>query len=81
MQRFLLILGVCFLGVFLFLRKESSKSVVDVLILENVEALAAMQPTLPTYCRENGNLTCPLYGEKVGVIYEGYSIGPDEESY
>ena len=48
MQRFLLILGVCFLGVFLFLRKESSKSVVDVLILENVEALAAMQPTLPT---------------------------------
>lgn len=81
MQKFLLIICVCLLGGITCWKSIASDSVADDLLLKNVEALAEWESELPTFCRFSGNYTCPIHGEQVGEVYEGYSLRTDEETY
>ena len=68
------------LGIWVCYQTQETLTINDVL-LENVEALAYGEVLGPTICRGSGNVTCPNYGEKVYMVYEGYSLEPDEETY
>lgn len=80
MQKVFLILFVGVLGFFISRQTQETPTVNDV-ILDNVEALAYGEVPGPTICRGSGDVTCPNYGEKVYMIFEGYSLDPDEETY
>ena len=73
MQKVFLILFVGVLGIWVSQQIQKTPIVDDVL-LENVEALANYEITLPTDCWSSGNVTCPGVGIKVEVVYEGYSL-------
>ena len=47
---------------------------VDVLFLENVEALASGEYGSHIYCIDFGTLDCPLNGTKVKYIIEEYNM-------
>ena len=81
MQKFLVIMCVCLLGGFTCWNSVVSNPSTDELLLENVEALAEWEYIVPTSCYFSGNYTCPINGERVGEVYEGYSLRPDEENY
>lgn len=81
MQKFLLIICVCLFGGFTYWNSVVSNPSVDDLLLKNVEALADWESNIPTSCYFSGNYTCPIHGEQVGEVYEGYSLRPDEETY
>ena len=81
MQKVVFVISVCLLGVFVSLKSAKSNSVRDDLLLKNVEALANIENGWPLICDDSGNLTCPDNGKKVGAVYNGYSLGPDEETY
>ena len=72
-----------FVGVLgIWVSQQTQKTpIVDDVLLENVEALANYEETLPTDCWSSGDVTCPGNGAKVKVVYEGYSLRPDEETY
>ena len=73
MQKVFLILFVGVLGIWVSQQTQKAPIVDDVL-LENVEALANYEETLPTDCWSSGGVTCPGNGAKVEVVYEGYSL-------
>lgn len=81
MKVYYVILGVCLFGAFTCWKSIASDSVVDDLFLKNVEALADGEHNLPVDCEFSGNYTCPIGGEKVGFVYKGYGLVPDEEAY
>ena len=73
MQKVFLILFVGVLGV--WVSQQTPKApIVDDVLLENVEALANSEETLPTDCWSSGDVTCPGNGVKVEVVYIGYSL-------
>ena len=73
MQKFLLILFVGVLVVFVSQQTEEVLIMNDVL-LENVEALANSENSLPYYCSDSGDVLCPGDGSRVDAVYEGYSL-------
>ncbi len=82
MQKILCIIGACFLGASIYWKTTESLPIIDDLLLKNVEALADVErDELPIVCRASGDLTCPNNGEKYGMIYQGYGLAPDEETY
>ena len=80
MQKVFLIL---FVGVFGFSVSQQTQEspIVNDVLLENVEALAIFENSVPTNCQGSGEQYCPLNGKKYAFIYEGYSLDPDEETY
>lgn len=81
MQKVLFIIGVCILGTFIYWQTAKSCPVTNDLLLENVEALAMEENTLPIICRDSGDFICPGNGARVAEVYMGYSLEPDEETY
>ena len=82
MKVFFLIVRVCLLGVFTCWKSVASDPVAgDDFFLKNVEALADEEFSVITYCDYTGKYKCPMNGREVGVVYEGYSLQPDEETY
>ena len=80
MQKVFLIMFVGVLGLWIARQAQESSTINDVL-LENVEALANFESTLPISCEDSGGCTCPINGKKYAFIYEGYSFVSDEETY
>ena len=80
MQKVFLILFVSVLGVCVS-RQTLQTSIVNDVVLENVEALASTESWVPIYCEDFGGYSCPLNGDKYGFVYIGYSLEPDEETY
>lgn len=81
MQKFFQILFVGFLGGIVVQQLQETSVEIDDVLLENVEALAGTESTLPITCIGEGGVTCPNNGKKVLEVYEGYSLGLDEETY
>lgn len=80
MKKVFLILFVGVLGIWTSLQPQETSVVEDVL-LENVEALASVKNKLPIFCDDIGHVRCPITGEGAGTVYEGYNWEPDEETY
>lgn len=80
MQKFCLILIVGVLGFWVRRQAQESPKGNNVL-LENVEALASFEISVPINCQGSGEQSCPINGKKYAFIYEGYSIEPNEETY
>ena len=74
MQKFILILFVGVLGVFVANQTEETPVVTNDVVLENVEALASGESVGITLCLGSGNYTCPDNNERVKTIYQGYSL-------
>lgn len=68
MQKFILILFVGLLGVFVATQTKETSVVIGDVVLENVEALANVENRLPTSCEASGDVDCPLDDAK--VLYE-----------
>lgn len=81
MQKVFLIVCVCVLISLVAQKATEVQPVLDDVLLKNVEALAEMESDGPTICLGSGDYTCPNYDAKVGFVYEGYSLRPDEETY
>ena len=81
MQKVFLVLFVGVLSFFIVSRTMKTPTITNDLFLENVEALANVENSVPTHCWGEGNFTCPVYGAKVEYVYIGYSLEPDEETY
>ena len=80
MKKVFLILFVGVLGIWTSLQPQETSVVEDVL-LKNVEALASAENSLPVICQDSGGFTCPINGDKYGFVYVGYNWEPDEETY
>ena len=80
MQKVFLILFVGVLGIYVN-RQAQEAPVMNEVLLENVEALANIENTLPMSCEDSGGCTCPINGKKYAFVYEGYSLESDEETY
>ena len=80
MKVFFVIVGACLLGAFTCW-KSVTPDTTDDLFLRNVEALADEEFLGPTSCIYSGKYKCPINGEEVGFVYEGYGLTPDEETY
>lgn len=76
MQKVLFVIGVFVLGAFMCCNTMNTKPMIDDLLLKNVEALADGENTAPppTVCDGTGNFTCPIFGEKVKYVVQGYSL-------
>ena len=81
MQKVFLIVCVCVLSALVAQKARKVQPVLDNVLLKNVEALAGLESNGPTRCFGSGDYTCPNHGVKVGFVYEGYSLEPDEETY
>lgn len=74
MQKVFLFLFVGVLGVLVGHQVQRTSTIVNDVLMENVEALADAEAVGPITCWRTGDLTCPNYGEKVGSVYKGYSL-------
>ena len=84
MQKFILILFVGVLGVFVANQTEETPAVINDVVLHNVEALADAENSgviMPVHCVMYGESECPIDGVRVKYVIEGLSLGGDEESY
>lgn len=81
MQKIYLVLLVGILGTFVGEQVQGMSAKINDVLLENVEALADMEMEEPITCWSSGDFTCPGNGKKVGQVYKGYSLDPDEETY
>ena len=73
MQKVFLILFVGVLGIWVS-QQTLKTSVVDDVLLENVEALANGEVFTPILCRFSGDYVCPDNNDRVAIIYQGYSL-------
>ena len=74
MQKFILILFVGVLGVIVANQTMETSVVTNDVVLENVEALADTEVSGPTYCKGEGNVTCPINEFKCAYVFIGYSL-------
>lgn len=74
MQKIILILFVGILGVLGVNQTKETLTVTNDVVLENVEALADMEVPGPTYCKGEGNVTCPINEFKCAYVFIGYSL-------
>ena len=81
MQKFFLFVCVCVLSALVAQKAMEIQPTLDNVLLKNVEALAEIESDEPIDCWGSGDYICPGYGGKVGFVYKGYSIEPDEETY
>lgn len=81
MRKSFLLLFVSVFGVLIGQQVQGTSTTVNSVLLENVEALADMESSIPTVCWDEGHCTCPNNGKKYGYIYEGFSLRGDEETY
>lgn len=81
MRKVFLLLFMCALGTLIGSHVMKTSTIVDGILLQNVEALASVDNNLPVFCEDSGQVTCPNAGEKVGAVYIGYNWEPDEETY
>lgn len=73
MQKVFLILFVGVLGI--WVSQQTQKiSIVDDVLLENVEALANGEMSEPILCQWDGDVVCPINNRKCGIVYIGYSL-------
>lgn len=70
MQKVFLVLFVGALGIFIGFRTMKTPAITNDLLLENVEALAEYENSLPIICDGSGSFSCPLNGEKYGYVYK-----------
>ena len=73
MKSKVLIFGLLITAVAVSLWCFKSPQQMDDLMLENVEALAAIEETVPLRCMGTGTVDCPL-GGKVRRVAIGYSL-------
>ena len=76
MQKVFLILFVGILAVLVGHKAMKSSTVMDDVVLKNMEALASGENGLPVTCDGSGDFSCPKNGDKVGFVYVGYSLRP-----
>lgn len=81
MQKVFLIVCVFGLSALVAQKATEVQPVLDNVLLNNVEALAEIESDDPIECWGSGDYICPDYGGKVGFVYKGYSLEPDEETY
>lgn len=84
MQKFILILFVGVLGIFVANQMEKTPVGTNDVVLENVEALADNEYSGGDYsikCVMEGDTECPHNGWRVKYVIEGLSLGDDEETY
>lgn len=74
MKKFVLVLFVSALSALIGFQVKESQSVIDDVLLENVEALAYPEHLYNMVCEGIGEFTCPLTGDKVEDVYQGYSL-------
>ena len=74
MQKFILILFVGVLGVWVATQTKETSVVIGDVVLEYVEALASAEIPGPTTCRGDGEVVCPSDDRKCAVVYIGYSL-------
>ena len=74
MRKVFLVIFVGMLGVFINNQVMNAPTVVNDVLLENVEALANTETALHTACFGEGGFTCPDTGRKVGEVYQGYGL-------
>lgn len=74
MQKFFYVLLIGVLSVFIYRQSVNASNITDDVLLENVEALANMENTIPVVCWDEGDCTCPNNGKKYKYIFEGYSL-------
>ena len=74
MQKVFLVFFVGVLGVFINNQVMNAPTVVNDVLLENVEALANTETTLHIACFWEGDFICPGTGKKVGEVYQGYGL-------
>ena len=74
MQKVFLVFFVGVLGVFINNQVMNAPTVVNDVLLENVEALANTETTIHTACFWEGDFICPGTGRKVGEVYQGYGL-------
>lgn len=53
---------------------RSTKTELNNLFLENVEALAGGEDSGAVHCLGSGSVDCPFDNSKAEVVYEGYSL-------
>ena len=74
MQKFILVLFVGVLGVWVANQTVETSTATDDVKLENVEALANSEIPGLTTCRGEGEVICPDNNRKCAVVYIGYSL-------
>ena len=74
MQKIFLVLFVGVLGVFIGQQVQGTPIVMNDVLLENVEALADTENSVPINCRGDGEITCPIDNRKCAYVFKGYSL-------
>lgn len=74
MQKIFLVLFVGVLGVFIGQQVQGTPIVMNDVLLENVEALADTENSVPINCRGDGEITCPIDNRKCAFVFKGYSL-------
>ena len=74
MQKFILILLVGVMGIFVANQTMETPIVANDVVLENMEALASAEIPGLTTCRGDGEVVCPSDDRKCAVVYIGYSL-------
>lgn len=76
MQKLVFILIVSALAIWVGNKAAKTPIAMNDVILKNMEALAEGESGVPVTCDWSGEVTCPNNGDKVGVVYQGYSLRP-----
>ena len=74
MQKVFLILFVGVLGAYIGLQVQRVPTVMNDVLLKNVEALADTENSLPINCRGDGEVVCPGINRKCAYVFLGYSL-------
>ena len=67
MRKSFLLLFVSVFGVLIGQQVQGTSTTVNSVLLENVEALADMESSIPTVCWDEGHCTCPNNGKKIWI--------------
>ena len=74
MQKVFLVLFVGVLGAYIGLQVQRVPTVMNDVLLKNVEALADTENSLPINCRGDGEVVCPGINRKCAYVFLGYSL-------
>ena len=74
MQKVFLVLFVGVLGAYIGLQVQRVPTVMNDVLLKNVEALADTENSLPINCRGDGEVVCPGINRKCAYVFIGYSL-------
>ena len=74
MQKIFKFSVIVFLSAYAFLQTKEKPIETNVILLQNVEALAFEETDMHVGCYNKGNVVCPYDGIKVKKVYEGRSL-------